>query len=94
MLRLLIVLVLLAGPAWADGMQIGYANSDGSQDTYDTQKKTWELGFANSDGSQDTYNTGTGKWSLGYANSDGSEDRYEQQGYDSNDQEEQNPKDP
>jgi len=81
MLRLLVALVLLAGPAWADGWELGFKNSDGSQDTYNTETGDWEMGFKNSDGSQDTYNTGTGEWDLGWKNSDGSQDTYNTGGY-------------
>ena len=39
-----IALLLLAGPAWAE-MEIGFANPDGSQDTYNTATGEFEMGF-------------------------------------------------
>ena len=38
---------------------MGFANSDGSQDTYDLETGSMTMGFRNSDGSQDTYGTGS-----------------------------------
>ena len=76
MVRLLIILVLLAVPAFAQEWELGYQNPDGSQDTYNMKTNTWKYGYQNPDGSQDTYNTRTRSWEYGYKNPDGSQNTY------------------
>ena len=86
MIRIVIALLLLAGPAWGQGWELGFQNSDGSQDSYNTTTGEYKMGFENPDGSQDTYNTTTGEWEYGYKNPDGSQDTYKTGGHDYGDE--------
>jgi len=77
MIRLvLLALFLLPGTVWADGYELGFKNSDGTQDSYNTDTGSWEIQTRNPDGSVDKYNTGEGSYGMGSQNSDGSQDTY------------------
>jgi hypothetical protein len=77
MLRFLsvLVMVMLAGPALADsGVDMGFANPDGSQDTFRGDGSV-EMEFKNSDGSVDKFRS-DGAVGMGFANPDGSQDTF------------------
>ena len=76
MLRFIALFLLLASPVWADGYELGFRNSVGTQDSYNMDTGTWELQRRAPDGSVDRYDMGTGAIGLGFRNSDGSQDTY------------------
>ena len=55
-------------------MEIGFANPDGTQDTYNLRHGETKLQFRNLDGSVDRWRLRSGETGIGTANPDGSYD--------------------